>query len=575
VPVQAPAEYSLLDYLSIARRRWPWVVVPVVALVAASAAWTVTRPARYQAEATVLLADTAAQRTLDPSSQNTGFLSRELSNEILLAESDEVEALVEAELGLLPRVVITSSADADVLVFRASAAEPALAARYANVWAEQYIGLKRDEAVRDITAAAASLQRRLGELRQERQELRAPIDELEDRIVEATDEVEAGELARRRDRLLEDLRYELDLVAGQAQATLAGLSDLQLQAELASVGEARIAQVAAPPSTSSNPPLSRNLALGAVLGLLAGFGLALLAETRDNTIKSTADVASVTDLPVLASIPPFVGLDNAAGIATYADPEGRFAEGYHKVRSSLEFASLDTAVRTILITSASAAEGKSTTSSNLALAFASVGKRTVLVDVDFRRARQHTIYGVAQSPGLSDVVLYGVDLPSVAYAVSEPGLETLRVVPSGTVPPAPAAFVGTAGFERSISWIRGNADVVVLDTAPLLAVSDPHTMAKSVDAVVVTVLAGQTTKSELLQVITVLGQVGANLVGVVLIGVDEADGYGTYYYTDRKSSGRSADRSAAERQLWQAPDTHSGVIDLTAGAEAPGSPVQH
>ncbi len=558
----SPEEYGLFDYWSIVRKRWSWVLLPVVLFTALATLYSLTEADRYEATASVLLADTASQQTLDPSSQNTSFLSRELSNEISLAESDTVEQLVEDELGSLPEVSISSDADADVLVFSASAGTPEEAALNANTWADMYIQVKRDEVVRDITAATASLQERLAEIRQERQVLRAPLDNLSDRIESTTDPEITTRLQREYERLADDLQYELELVTSQAEAAVASLTELELQAELSAVGEARIVQVAAPPSGRSNTPLSRNIALGLTVGLLAGFGLALLAETRDKTIKSASDVAAVTDLPVLASIPEATKKQQLElPFATHRDPEGMYADGYHKVRSSLEFVSFEKEIKTVLVTSPNASEGKSTTSSNLALALSSVGQKTVLLDVDFRRARVHEIYNINQAPGYSDVVLYGAEMTSVAYAIQEPGLNDLLVVPTGTTPPSPAAFVGTGGFLQTLDWVKSQADVVVMDAPPLLAVSDAHTLAKHVDAVVLTAKAGQTTKEELGEVLNVLGQVGANVIGVVLIGVSETEAYGKQYYY------RSTDRTVARRStktkeaLWSGP-AKSTTIDL-------------
>lgn len=558
-----PEEYGLFDYWSIVQKRWPWVLLPVVVFTAIATIYSLNEPDRFEADASVLLSDTASQRTLDPSSQNTGFLSRELSNEISLAESDTVERLVIDALGGLPRVNISSDGDADVLVFSASAGNAENAALFANTWADKYIQVKREEAVRDITAATVSLQGRLAQLREERQTLRAPLDELDERIESSAEPVLAAQLQREYDRLADDLRYELELVTGQAEAAVASLTELELQAELSAVGEARVVQVAAPPSNRSNTPLSRNIALGLTVGLLAGFGLALLAETRDKTIKSATDVQSITDLPVLASIPEAPKkMQLELPFATHREPEGMYADGYHKVRSSLEFVSFEKDIKTVLVTSPNASEGKSTTSSNLALALSSVGQKTVLLDVDFRRARVHEIYNIAQSPGYSDVVLYGAEMSSVAYAIQEPGLNDLLVVPTGTIPPSPAAFVGTSGFLKTLDWVKSQADAVVMDAPPLLAVSDAHTLAKHVDAVVITAKAGQTTKGELAEVLTVLSQVGANVIGIVLIGVSETEAYGKHYYY-RSENSSSAPRSAAVREgLWSGPPKSTTTIDL-------------
>ncbi|MGB5757346.1 MAG: polysaccharide biosynthesis tyrosine autokinase, partial [Acidimicrobiales bacterium] len=347
----------------------------------------------------------------------------------------------------------------------------------------------------------------------------------------------------------------------------ANLTDLELRAELSAVGEARFVQVAVPPESSSNPPLSRNLALGTVVGLIVGFGLALLAETRDQTIKSAADIEAVIDLPVLASIPLATKKQlPELSIATHRDPEGVFADGYHKVRSALEFASFDKTINSILVTSPSPAEGKSTTSSNLALAMSSVGNRTVLIDVDFRRPNIHNFYKVAQSPGLSDVTLYGAEMRSVAYSIQEPGLQNLLIMPTGTVPPSPAAFVGAAGFLGTLKRIEAEADIVVMDAPPLLAVSDAHTLSRHVDAVLLTARAGQTTKGELAEVVKVLSQVGANVIGVVLIGVEEADTYGKQYY--RSDTRPAAIPSGATGDLW-AENIPTGTIHLDREPEPP------
>lgn len=523
----ASGEIGLLDYLAIVRRRWIWVCAGLTMCIGATSFWYASRPALYEASSRVLLADTAAQRALDPGSG--GMLAGQLPNEIALAQSDVVENLVEQELGVVPQIKMTADTDAAVIVFQASAPSPDEAALFANTWAEQYIAVKRDQAITEINAAAESLRDRLEALRRQRQEVRAPLDELGSEILDTTNEREAAALQREYNLLAGDLSYELDMVTSQAGATTANLSNLELQVELATVGEARIIQVAAPPPAAANSPLSLYLALGSVLGLITGFALAVLAESRDNSVKSVTDIAVATDVPILSSIPRASSRERAQlGVATYHNADGRFAESYHKVRSALEFAFIDREVRTILVTSPNASNGRTTTASNLALAFASVGKRTVLLDADFRRPRQHAIYGVDQAPGFSNVILHGFDLAAVACQLADPGLETLRVIPTGIVPPAPAAFVGTDEFRSTVQWIRDSADIVIIDCPPLLAVSDPQTLARDADGVVLTVRAGSTTKAQLLQAISALKQVGATVLGIVLVGVDSDERHPDY-----------------------------------------------
>ncbi len=539
-PAPADGDFSVFDYLGILRRRWLWVLLPIV-LACVAVFWNASRQTdRYVSSARVLLADTAAQRTLDPSSQNPWYLTRQLSNEISLAQSDLVKDMIEAELGEIPEVDIEVEETSDVLVFTAEADDAATAARNAQLWAETYVQVKQQEAVSSVTGASARLQVRLEEIRAERQELRGPLDRLEDRILSATTPEQAARLQLEYDRLESDLRYELDLLTAQAEAVAANLADLDLQAELATVGEARIAQAAFPPTERSNPPLSRNLALGLVAGLLAGVVLALLMEFRDNTIKKAADLTASTGLPVLATIPkaPKDYLDRLA-VATAADSQSIYADGYQKLRAAVEFMAQSDGVKSVLITSAKTGEGKSTTASNLSLALSTVARRTILLDADFRRGRVHEIFDVPAVPGLSDYILYRPELSQVAHA-PDSGNDHLFVIPSGSMPPNPVAFIGSPQYRKAVDWLTTNADAVILDGPPLLAVADVYTLAQQVDAVILTVMAGKTTKSQLAEMITSLNQVNAKILGAVLIGVKDADNlYGDdNYYRAKPEGGR-------------------------------------
>lgn len=559
-PAQRTDELSLLDYLAVLRRRWPWVVLCLALTVGAAAAYTLTQTATYQATARVLLADSAAQRALDPSSQNTGFLTREMSNEISLALSDTVESrVIDALDGTKPDISITADANADVLVFRATAGDADEAALHANTWAEQYIGAKQDEAVAAIDSATVNLQDRLAQLREDRQELRQPLDALQTRI-NATDETEVQvELQREYDLLADDLSYELGLLDNQAAAAVASISELELQTELASVGEARIVQVAAPPVSPSNAPLSRNLALAVTLGLLAGAGLALLLDARDTSIKTFDDIVAVTSIPILAGIPEVKPGRKSHGpeLAGLVDPQGVVADGYQKVRSAIEFLELSDVVRSILITSAGPSEGKSTSSANLAAAMAAVGKRTLLLDVDFRRPRVHKIFDLPQQPGLGDHVIEKVEPEKIAHHVGGKGVP-LYVITCGTVPPTPASFVATDRFLRATNWLTNQADVTVFDAPPLLTVSEAHSLAKHVDIVVLTVMANKTTQGELLAAIDQLDQVGANVAGIVVVGMQQSATYGKYYYY-------SSDAESYTASVTHPPTGQVPVIDLSVG----------
>jgi capsular exopolysaccharide synthesis family protein len=569
---EGQVEYSLLDYLAIARKRWFWFLLPIIILAGAATYYTLNQPDRYRATARVLIAASEAEQTVGSGPQNANFLNRELSNEVSLAESDRVKDGVEELLGLLPSITITAETTADVLVFTAVAGNATDAADYANTWANQYTTVKGDDFAMTINDAITNLEARLGVLSTDRGVLTEDLDAIDAQIAAAADvEGAEGQLARldaRRQVEANSIQYQLGLIDAESQAISASLSDLRLRSDLAGTGGVQVVQVASPPSNTINAPLSRNLAIGLLLGAVIGGALALMAELRDNTIKSAADVQAITDVPVLASVPAASNKEQEGlSVATHRDPEGKFAEAYHRVRSSIEFASFgDDDVKSVLITSPHASEGKSTTSSNLALALSLVGKRTVLLDLDYRRARIHNIYQIRQNPGLSDFILYGAELSDVAYSVQEEGLEDLLVVPTGTVPPNPAAFVGSGGFLQTLDWLKGQADMIILDAPPMLAVSDVQSLGNHADAVVVVIRAAKTTKPELLEVLAGLNRSGARILGLVMVGVDDAETYGRYYYyrTDDSSSGRNG----RVGDLWGGRSSNGRAIE---GGQAPAS----
>ena len=525
-----PDRDGLGAYWRLVRARWVWVLLPPVIVTSAVAAYSARQVPTYEATTRVLVSDTVLQRSLGFSSPGSGDLMGDAS----LAESDAVEELVGSALGVTPHVTVTTSRQSDILAFTATSTDAADAALYADTWAEKYVEVKRAEAVENIEGVRSRLRARLEEIRDERQSLRAPLDELDERIAAADDPDEEERLQRQHDRLADDLRYELALLDEQGAAAVQSLAVLELQAELSAVGEARIVQTAVPTLSSDTVAPWRVVAYGIAVGLVTGLGLAVLAETRDTRIKSALDVQMLTDVPVLSSIPRADTRDLAElPFVAHREATGPFADAFHLIRSALDFVSLENDVKTVLITSANRGEGRTTTATNLACSLASVGKPTVLLDLDIRRPSSPRLFGIPQVPGLSDVVLHGLRPESVAHPVSEPGLEDLFVLAPGSIPPNPAAFVGTAGFLSALSLIRSQAGVVVLDAPPLTAAADAHTLARHCDAVILTVMAGRTTRAELTGALSIRDRVGANVIGIVVVGA-----------TDLETSGRvGRDRS--------------------------------
>ncbi|MGI9598411.1 MAG: polysaccharide biosynthesis tyrosine autokinase, partial [Acidimicrobiales bacterium] len=514
-PTDFDDELELTDYLRILRRRWPWVLFPFLLIVGLATAFTLNQPTLYCSSAQVLINDSQAQKAIQGDS-NVFVASRDLTNEINMAYSDRVRGEVISQLGLDPEVRVTGDADSDVLWFRGCGSTADEATRYANTWANVYVATKQQQAADSVQSAVGGFQERLAELREQRQEIREPLDTLEDQLAAASDTSQAT-IQIRVDRLSADLAVELGLIDAQLQTIASTITLLELDSELARTGTASVNQIAAAPLSPSNAPLSRNLVLGGVIGLIVGAAAALLVENLDRSIKTSEDIVGV---PVLGSIPrpgrDLAGIDLSLATMNYTG--SAVAEGYQKVRTALEFALLGRKITSLLVTSPDQAEGKTTTSANLAWAMSAVDHRVVLADVDFRRPRIHDVFGCPPEPGLSDNLLHGTPLNKLALRVDD-DRSNMVIIPTGAQPPSPGDFVASPAFSGLLRNLEAEADLVILDSPPVLPVSDALSIARQVDGVIIAARAGKTSTNELGKAVENLRAVGADVLGVCLIGV--------------------------------------------------------
>ena len=532
-------ELELTDYLHILHRRWHWVVLSTCLILGLAVAATLTQEPRFSATAQVSLGNSAAQEAIQGSFYtNVPSASRELSNEANLAVSDVVRTEVITQLGYEPSLDISAEEEADAIRFTSTAPDADQAALDANTWAQVYVDTKRRAASESIDEAIVGFENDLAELRQQRQELRKPLDDLEDRIT-ATLEVEDRQvLEAQAGRLRSDLETELALLDARVDALAQNITNLELSSRLAATGTAQIVQVAAPPQMPSNASLARNLVLATIVGLILGSAAAVLAENLDRTIKSPEDVAQL-GVPVLGGIPmPGRQLpESELALATMRHTNTPVAEAYQKVRTAVEFALLGRTINSLLITSPSRSEGKTTSSVNLAWAMSAVDHRVALVDVDFRRPRVHSVFQCNPTPGLSDNLLYDTPLAELAMRVDEHGSRNLIVIPTGTTPPNPADFVASPTFTSLIRRLEEEADLVVLDAPPVLPVSDALSISRQVDATLVVVKAGETTRDQLIETLKSLSQVGADVLGICLVGIkDQAGRYDVYGPDEKRGS---------------------------------------
>ncbi|MBI3475462.1 MAG: polysaccharide biosynthesis tyrosine autokinase [Acidobacteria bacterium] len=305
----------------------------------------------------------------------------------------------------------------------------------------------------------------------------------------------------------------------------------------------RILDPARPPGAPVEPNIPRNLAFALVLGITSGIGLAFLLEGMDNTVRTTEQAQMISALPSLGMIPLGSKSSNAnAGakrlsltssrevfeLVTQVRPQSQMAESYRALRTSLLLSSLGAPPKVVMITSARPQEGKTTTSINTAIVLAQKGVRVLLVDADLRRPSVHKTLGMGPRSGLSNVLTGNATLEQ-AITVS-PILPNLFILAAGSPPPNPAELLASANMRDVLKELREQFDHVVIDTPPTLSVTDAVVLSPRVDAIILVIRSGQTTKQALRRARDILMQVNAHVTGVLLNAVDLTSPDYYYYY---------------------------------------------
>ena len=290
----------------------------------------------------------------------------------------------------------------------------------------------------------------------------------------------------------------------------------EFEAEREEQIEARLIDAATRPNEPTSPKPRRNLVVGAALGLALGLGLAFLLEALDRTIKTPDQASASVGRPLLAVVPRRRDKTELVTVGEGSDVGG---EAYRSLRTSLRFLAVEQPARSVMVTSPSPGEGKTTTASNLAVAFAQSGARVVIVDADLRRARLADIFDIDPSPGLTGVLTGQVKVRDALVPWS--GAPNLWVLPAGVLPPNPAELVGSQAMARTLAELDGGdlADIVIVDAPPIVPVTDAVALSTQVQAVVLVVRAGRTRRDMAEEAVRRLEVVGADVVGCVLNAV--------------------------------------------------------
>jgi len=506
---------TLSDYLGVLRRRI-WIVILAI-VVAVGAAYLVSsrQTPAYEATSQVNVGGSSISSILNPAAHvSSSVVQQNVASAAQAAHTTPVAAATLRAAGvhgmtaqdLLDETTITPSSTTSFFSIAVTDRFPDRAKLLATTYAETYVSVSNRNAVAGLSSKLSALTTKINQLKKK---IAREIAAAGNQSAGAADQTE----------LQNDLKQQ-----GAYQNGLDSLANNNQVAQKATS------------ATKVRPATTRNLAMGFGIGLVIGLILVSLAEALDTRIRHSDDVAQRLGLPLLTRIPiPPRALRKASSLGMLNDESGIQTEAYRKLRINLDFANLSIKARTIMVTSATEQEGKSTTVANLAVALAKAGRRVVLVDLDLRKPFLDRFFDLTGRPGITDVALGHVTLDQAMWSIPIPGADgspgsgSLHVLPSGPMPPNPADLIESSVITEVLLDLAERADVVLLDSAPLLPVADGVVLSNKVDGMLVVVRASTIRRPVLNELQRVLTACPAAKLGFVLTGSDEAEGYGYGY----------------------------------------------
>jgi succinoglycan biosynthesis transport protein ExoP len=365
-------------------------------------------------------------------------------------------------------------------------------------------------------------------------DLKGKIDDGQQEILRLKQELDAANSARQ----IQSLQNQINLLDTKISDWQSTYSQLLISLQGGDVNVLSVVEEATYPWWPISPNINRNVLLASVIGLALAVGGAFVIEYLDDTIKSPKDVTRTANLPTLGTLARIEGEDYPGKLIALQAPLSPAVEAYRVLRTNLQFAELDRPLKTLMITSPNASEGKSLVVANLAVVIAQSGQRVVLVDTDLRRPVMHEIFRLPNRHGLSDAVLH--TNPLLAERLQATQIKNLKVLTSGPQPPNPAELLGSTRMLETIENLTNLADIVLFDSPPALIVSDATILGTRLDGVIMVNDYGRTRSSHAHQAVENLRQVRVNLIGVVLNRMT-TDSY-DYYYRSYGSQDRSQEK---------------------------------
>ena len=493
--------------------KWLWLII-IGIVVAGGTSYFLSQRMEPVYEATTTL---VVNQTTNPTA-GFEYSQPAVATHIELIKQQSVMEEVSNELGLpyspeelREKISTHNSPNTPLIEVSARNGDPLIAQQIADTTVQVYIQQHREKLQADTKASLSLIQ---NEIRQ----TSARINELNSKkgTVGLTSQ-EEDELATLQDDLeqFKGLRTMWNFQLAQAMAA-AGIS---------------LGEPAPLPISPVSPKTTQNVILASILGLVVTTGGIFLKEYLDRSVKTPEDISKLTGLATLGVIAKFKPpLQEKGKLITEAHPRGPTAEAYHMLHTNLQFATLDKPAKTIIVTAPGPNEGKTSVVANLAVTIAQMGNKVIAVDTDLRHHQLSELFEVSSDTGFTDLLL--AEQPDVAGFLQPTKVEGLRVLTSGSHSHNYAQIIGSPRVSSLVEALSKEADIILFDSPPILAVADATMLAPKVDGTILVVWAGRTRPEALVEAKEALSKGNVNILGVVLNGV-EVSGRGGYYYRYR------------------------------------------
>ena len=315
--------------------------------------------------------------------------------------------------------------------------------------------------------------------------------------------------------------------------------------------------IAETPSAPANNTLTRDIILAVVIAICLVTGFAFLRFYLDDTVKHSDDVEKIFGLPMTGRISKSDTKKDGVELVVEQLPKAIVSENIKSLRTNLQFTAVDKNLKTILVTSTNASEGKSFVSANLAISFAQADKKVLLVDCDLRKGRLHRMFGISNRKGLSNLLTDS--LQNLNDYIEKTNIENLSVITCGTYPPNPSELLASQKNKQLVKSLRERYDIIIFDGAPVGGLADSVILASLVDETIIVVKDANTAKNDLMAAKDALEKVGAKIAGIVFNSVNRKGShyYNNYYYYGESSKGHGDKSDKGESRHSDSSEHHS------------------